>query len=111
MPIKTVDLTRDYTRQELRDCWDFSRHDFENFLDLMEWLTDLPRGACKEQLRSARFIAKHREPVAVEKVRLPVSIRTLRPRVRGTDSLTHLPSERLAALASEAHQLIMILLF
>ncbi len=33
---------RRYTRDELLEMWGFCQHDFQRFLDLMEWLEALP---------------------------------------------------------------------
>lgn len=53
-------LKHRYTLEDLQAIWDFVKHDFDSFLELLSWLETLPNVHCAEQLESAHALAKAR---------------------------------------------------
>jgi len=56
-PLPLRRIHRRYTIPDLRAIWDFVKHDFDGFLELLIWLEDLKDKDADEQVRAARDLA------------------------------------------------------
>jgi hypothetical protein len=53
-------ITRRYTPNQLRDIWEFVRHDFGAFIELLLWLDALTEDQARVQLDSASVLNRRK---------------------------------------------------
>lgn len=49
---------KSYTSDQLRDVWAFCQHDFDRFIELLEWLDKLRRHSIKTQIMALKTLRR-----------------------------------------------------